>query len=541
MNSPHTEGVSPAQIDAELSRVLGSPEFENSERMKSFLSYLVTETVEGRAERLKGYNIGVDVFERGDDFDPVVNPIVRVEAGRLRRLLHNYYLGPGDNNPLKITVPKGAYVPAFERRSNGSSRSRSGIFSEEADARALAMPRGPSIAVLPFDNLSADAEQAVFGDGLTEEITTQLARFSTLFVVARHTSFQFRQRDADVRKIGSELGVHYVLKGSVRTAGNVIRVTAQLIDATSGMHVWAENYDRDLTVDNLIQLQDDIAQSVVASIAEPHGAISRYDLTRSRRTPAEDMDLYAFILRWFEYTRQYDADSHAALRAEMPRMLEKHPNNSMVWTVRGLLALDEDAFSYDRKGAEAPPLERALQYCNEAIRLDPANEKAYQYLITVRYLLGDSGAAFEAGRQALRLNPNDTDIVAEFGMIRCYFGDWDRGLEFLQKSIALNPLHSPLVYGTLCLERYRLGDDETALRYAEKCEMPGFFWSHFFRAISNAQLNRAEAAKAAVTALLEVSPDFASAAESELRKWLKEEPLIQRCLEGIEKAGLTLQ
>ncbi len=537
--SPHSDEVSPALITAALDRVLASSEFRNSDRMKNFLSYLVTETVAGRSERLKGYNIGVDVFERGEDFDPQLNPIVRVEAGRLRRMLHNYFLGPGDGDPLEITIPKGAYVPVFQPKSNGHGSSIEQSASEKAETEALAMPRGPSIAVLPFDNLSADPEQAIFSDGLSEEVTTQLSRFSTLFVVARHTSFQFRHKNVDVRQIGNELEVHYVLDGSVRTAGSSIRVTAQLIDATKGLHVWAENFDRELTVDDLIRLQEDIAQSVVASIAEPHGAISRYDLSKSRRKPTSDMDLYAFVLRWFEYTRRYDSESHGKLRREMPHILEKHPRNSLVWTVRGLLALDEEAFKYDRKPESTPALERALEYCNKAIRLDPGNEKAYQYLLSTRYLLGDVEAALEAGRQGLRLNPNDSDITAEYGALRCYSGDWDKGLGFLQKSIELNPLHSPMVYVPLCLERYRVADDEAALAYAEKCEMPGFFWSHCVRAMAYGQLNRAEQAKAAVTALLALRPDFPSAAESELRRWLKEEPVVGRCMEGLDKAGLV--
>ena len=538
MNSPQAEGVSPAQISAELSRVLASSEFENSARMKTFLSYLVTETVQGRSERLKGYNIGVDVFERGADFDPQINPIVRVEAGRLRRLLHNYYLGDGGNDPLRIKVPKGAYVPKFEHKPNNDGSKTQKSPDDNADVKTLSMPRGPSVAVLPFDNMSGDPQQTILSDGLSEEIITQLSRFSTLFVVARHTSFQYRNQDVDVRRIGHDLEVHYVLEGSVRTAVSSMRVTAQLIDATSGLHMWADNYDRDLTVSNIIELQDDIAKSVVATIAEPHGIIARYDLARAKRKPAADMDLYTFVLRWFEYIGKYDPRSHADLRADVMRMLEKHPNNSLVWTVRSLLALDEAAFQHNPRADASLPLDRALKYCNKAIDLDPSNAKAFQYLFVIRYLRDELPAAFDAGRRALRLNPNDADLVQEYGMLLCYSGDWDAGLAYVNKAIALNPYHSPIVYVPLCLERYRAGDDEAALEYAEKVEMPGLFWSYFFRVIANAQLQRNEATKTAVAALLEQYPDIAAGVDAELRKWLKEEPLIQRCLEGLQKAGL---
>ncbi len=541
-------GVPAAQIGDQLSRVLASEEFHNSKRMNSFLSYLVTETLNGRSAKLKGYNIGVDVFERGDDFDPQLNPIVRVEAGRLRRLLRNYYLGPGDADPVKITIPKGAYVPLFEIP--GASKDAAGSTEQRAaspvkakqiaeDRRALAMPRGPSVAVLPFDNMSADPQHAIFSDGLAEEITTRLARFSTLFVVARHTAFQFRGKEVDVRKIGHDLEVHYVLEGSVRAAGSALRVTAQLIDATSGLHVWAENYDRKFSADNLIELQDDIAQSVTAAIAEPHGVISRYDLSLAKRRQIDDLDLYTFVLRWFEYTRRFDSARRRQLRAETTQMLKKHPNNSLVWTVRGLLSLDEEALRDGERTADSG-LDQALEHLGKAIKIDPTNAKAYQYLIMTRYLLGDIEGALEAGRHAVRLNPNDSETLGEYGSFRCYSGDWGRGLDFVRKAVELNPLHSPMLHAPLCLDCYRRGDDVGALKHAENFGMSGVHWPKAFRAMIHGQLGRRADAATALAALVEQMPDYSAYAGDELRMYLKDEALVQRCLEGLAKAGLVL-
>ncbi len=471
---------------------------------------------------------------------------MRVEAGRLRRLLHNYYLGPGRNDPLIISVPKGAYVPSFAyARDERTERSATdnGPQKRASDTRAgtdaLTMPRGPSIVVLPFSNISTDPEQAVFSDGLSEEITTQLARFSTLFVVARHTAFQYKDKNIDLRDIGRDLEVHYVLEGSVRASDTVIRITAQLIDATTGLHVWAENYDRELTAQNLISLQDDIAQAVVAAIAEPHGVISRYDLARARRRQCEDMDLYTYILRWYEYARRYDAERRATLQRETQRMLQRHPKNSLVWTVRGLLALDDEALTYDEQN-DGSGLNDALAYLGKAIQLDPSNAKAYQYLIMTRFMLDDLDGAFDAGRQAMRLNPNDSDLIGEYGTFRCFGGDWERGLEFVNKAIALNPRHSPVLFGPMCLDHYRRGEYEAALKYAERYDLPGLSWSHALRAMTLGQLGRTDAAAAAVADLVNMSPGFPALAGQSFRRFLKEEPLVERCLEGLRKAGLDL-
>ena len=278
---------------------------------------------------------------------------------------------------------------------------------------------------------------------------------------------------------------------------------------------------------------------MVAAIAEPHGVISRYDLSRARRRQFDDMDLYTYVLRWYEYARRYDAERREALKRETQHMLQRHPHNSLVWTVRGLLALDDEALNFDVE-QDGSGLDDALTYLGKAIQLDPSNAKAYQYLIMTRFMLDDVDGAFEAGRQAMRLNPNDSDLIGEYGTFRCFGGDWERGLEFVNKAIALNPRHSPTLFGPMCLDHYRRGEDEAALKFAERYDLPGLSWTHALRAMTLGQLGRTEAAAAAVADLVNMSPGFPALARQSFRRFLKEEPLVERCLEGLQKAGLDL-
>ena len=304
-------------VREELHRILKSDQFLQSRRRQRFLEYIVNETLAGRGDRLKGYNIAREVFDRPEEFDPNTDPIVRMEAARLRDRLREYYEGDGRNNPIRIELPKGTYTPQIEfRQAIGTTppdRDRvpdkgalvikdelpspphpwwkrwqiaapivasiillfaAGMWFGTRDwrpePRKLAeagqnLADVPAVAVLPFINLSGDSKQDYFSDGITEDILTALSRARDLHVLARNTTFQYKGKAVDVAKLGRELGVRYVLEGSVRRADDRLRVTAQLIDAKTGTHIWADRYDREMA--DVFLVQDEIVNQIVAKIA----------------------------------------------------------------------------------------------------------------------------------------------------------------------------------------------------------------------------------------------------------------------------------
>ena len=240
--------------------------------MQQFLEYIVNETLAGRGDRLKGYNIAVEVFDRPETFDPVVDPLVRIEAARLREKLREYYDTDGQADPVRIELPKGTYTPqiAFQQPAAPDTR-RDGAVAIQSPRKlptgllaagaillvllagfgawrwfnpATPLSEKASIAVLPFENIGSDPKWDRFADGITEDIVTDLSHSKDLFVVARNSTEVYRDKPADVRSIGRDLGVRYVLEGSIQPSGDQVRVTAQLIDARTGSHVWSERYDR---------------------------------------------------------------------------------------------------------------------------------------------------------------------------------------------------------------------------------------------------------------------------------------------------------
>ena len=275
-------GVSADGVRGQLTRILGSPTFAHAPMLRRLLQHLVEQSL-GGAQELKEYAVGVDVFDRGPEFDPRTDTIVRVQARRLRAKLDEYYRGDGATDPVLITLPKGRYL--VECRPMSASAERPAGSTPAPEER-------PSIVVLPFVNLNADSETEFLTDGLTEELIGTLGSVAELKVVARTSAFHFKGRTDDIRKIGQELGVRTALEGSVRLHRQRMRVMAQLIDLASGLHLWSETFDR--TLGEVFDLQEEIARAIVDAL--------RVRLTPDQRTslrpaPPQDFDAYDLYLK----------------------------------------------------------------------------------------------------------------------------------------------------------------------------------------------------------------------------------------------------
>ena len=327
-------------IRHQLDRILHSGPFHQSQRRQRFLEYLVNETLAGRGERLKGYNVGLEVFDRPETFDPVVDPIVRIEAARLREKLREYYGTDGQGDPIRIDLPKGTYTPHIEFRQAPTlnalpdrpdattpdgrldlvashARSRKaplGFLAASIVAVLLVLLAGfsawkwwtpfsplsekASIAVMPFENIGNESKWDRFADGVTEDIVTDLSHSKDLFVVARNSTEVYRDKPVDVRTVGRDLGVRYVLEGSIQPINDQIRVTAQLIDTRTGGHVWSNRYDRPAT--DLFKVQSDVTGKIAATLTGYEGAVAEAERSLIRRKPPSDLTAYETYLLGME-------------------------------------------------------------------------------------------------------------------------------------------------------------------------------------------------------------------------------------------------
>src|SRR5215470_7740325 len=274
------------QVRQQLTCILASSIFAHSHRQSRFLRYIVQATLTGDADRLNQRIIGIEVFDRPDSFDPVVDSLVRVEAGRLRSKLREYYDESGKYDRVLIELPKGSYaVRIGHMPAHAGGRCKAHVNADRPDNIAVAgiprRPQGsPTIAVLPFHSISSDREQQSFADGITDDLITDLARISGLFVISRQSVSAYKGSVARTQRISEELGVGFILEGSIRQAGNRVRINVQLIDGSSGKHIWAKRYDRNMG--DVFDLQDDVNRRVVQALRLRLSSIGRASFEQER-------------------------------------------------------------------------------------------------------------------------------------------------------------------------------------------------------------------------------------------------------------------
>jgi adenylate cyclase len=565
-----------AEVRAQMRRILADRTWQASPARRELLRFVVEETLAGRADRLKGFAIALAVFGRSDDFDPQSDPVVRVEARRLRRDLDGYYVTAGKRDPVVISIPKGGYVPHFEWRQvdaapdappPGDARPRryrlalaalagallgvfgwlgAGLLDSELWSRSggsegalTELPRGPRIAVLPFVNLSGDPEQAYFAEGVTDQIVTDLARFKALFVLSTQSTAKYQERSADPQQLKRELGIDYLLTGSVRHDQGQIRLSTRLVDAGSGEIVWSDSYSDELTPSNVFEIQDDVSKQVSAVVAGNYGVIAEAGQTEAQTRPPTSLAAYDCVLRYYSYQRSFDRQEHARVRACLERAVELDPDYADAWAVLANVYAQEYRFGYNPRPELYDPRERSLAAAKRAAEIEPRNPTAQLMLANALFDRHDVVGFRAAGERAIALNPNDPEPIAHFGLRLVYMGEWQRGLALVTKAIALNPEFPEWYRDPLIFYYYQTGDYERALVESQKQKVRRP-WRFLFSAMILGQLGRRDEAQPAIEAALELKPDVRERLWDMARIWNVPDPHIEHMADGLRKAGLAI-
>ena len=401
----------------------------------------------------------------------------------------------------------------------------------------LAMPQGPVIVVLPFENVGGDPEQDYFSDGLTEDLITGLSRFRDLMVIGRNTSFQYKGSGVDARQVADEIGARYVTEGSVRRAGETIRVTAQLIDASDGTELWTERFDRELTAANLFELQDEITAQIVGAVAGSYGAISRDLLQETRPVGTENLEAYDCVLRAYAYEQLLTPEAHLVTRDCLERAVVLDPDYADAWSKLAFLYADEFAFNYN---ARPDPLDRALKAAQKGVELDPSSQTTHWHLARTHFWRNEVDEAIIEAERALALNPNNAFVLAAAGVYMAPTGPeaLTRGVALAEKAMRIDPNPAGWYHAANILAHYHARDYEAARQAALKMNIPGFYYTHMYRLAIYGQLGRADDAAASRAKLLALYPSFAEYAQYELDKYNVFPELSAHFMDGWQKGGL---
>lgn len=503
--------------------------------MRDFLTFVVEEALAGRADQLKGYTIATKVFGRSSDFDAAQDPIVRIQAGRLRRALERYYLVAGGHDPIRIDIPKGRYVPFFVKQSVEASDTPASISG--SDILIAPSPSGPTVAVLPLTNLTADPDQLFFTFGLAEELVTELGRFQEIIVIPCQQAARDAGSPRDLKKLGAAMGARFLLGGTLRKDAKTAKVTMQLTDANTGRQVWAGAYRHELDANSLIATQEEIARSVVAAIGSEYGIIARRLSAESRKKRPADLDTYEAMLRYYYYQIVPSPEASKQCFLALQRAVEREPEYGPAWSA--LATLYSHMYLFDVPGFDNP-LKVAMRYAQKGVVLEPGSQLG-RLILAYACLLGDETECFrQEVETALALNPNSCYGVGAAGFMYTMSGDFERGRPLLDTAIRMNPCHPQWFHHANCVYHYHRREYDDAFLEIQKSTATDSFWIRVMKAAVLGQLGRPSEAAAQIEELMKIKPDFPPRARELLRRTLKVDSLIEEFVDGLRKAGLEV-
>ncbi|MEJ2672929.1 MAG: hypothetical protein P8168_12170 [Deltaproteobacteria bacterium] len=523
--------VTPSEVDIrlQLEKILDSPQLVNSANLRNFLKFIVEKTLAGEAAEIKGYTVATQVLGRKPDFDPALDPIVRILAGRLRRALERYYTTQGRQDTIRIDIPKGAYVPVFQEVLG------SGL-PGPADP-LLALSSGPAVAVMPLLNLTGDRKQEFFADGLAEELTSELARYQELRVIAYQSTLRWKGKEHDLREVGRDLGVRFLVAGSVRKAARSAKISIAMIDTLNGLQLWGEQYCRELKANSLIALQEEIARQVAGRIGSLYGIIPQTLSRESRMKPPESLETYEAFLRFYHHVTVMTPQTFAEALEVLEQAVHREPDSGFAWSL--LAFLYGQSYSLQLATLESP-LERALAAAQKGAVLEPENQLARAALAHMYFFCNERKLFLAEVETALALNPNAPAPIGFLGWLLALYGEWERGLAVMKKGMELNPhfpgwFHMAPYFHLYLEERF-----EEAYQIARAFQMPQLFWDPLLRAAALGPLGKETEAAQVVWELLQLRPDFSIQGRFLISCYVKFGSLLEALLEGLRLAGLQI-
>ena len=506
-------------VIGQLERILSSEDFDASPRSRAFLSFIVEETLVGRQDHLTQSVIATRVFGRRENFDPTVDPIVRIQAGRLRRSLERYYLLSGSDDSVRIELPRGTYVPGARWGDKTPARS--------AVAVASGGPRDPdgwpSVVVSLFENDAPELQSAA--SRLKEELCVEMGRYGDVRVV--------RRRDLDA--LGLRHG-DFSLSGHVSRGADGLRVRARLLDSHTASQVWAEEYTAPASAAG--GFWEESARRIAARVASEQGVVARQLWAEERLHPVFEPSPYGGVLRSYRFFFNRDLQEFRPACVALERIVRERPECGLAFVQ--LARLYRANYSFELAPNAPGTIDEAIALAQTAARLDPDSQRAHVALGCALLVKGELSAGRAEAETAYELNPDSFVYLDWIGWMLALLGDWERGVYLIRRSMERNPNHIPVTSHALWANHLRLGEFEEAYQTALLYRDPAFFWRSLMRACCLGHLGRLAEAKLEVAELLQRKPDFRSRGRALIGRHIKFPELFERIVAGLEKAGLAL-
>lgn len=576
----------PEDIRTQLAHMMESASFRASPRRRAMLQFIIDETLSGRSNRLKGVTLAQNVFGRDETFDQQSDPVVRLEARRLRSDLDSYYVDAGADDPIRVTIPKGSYVPHFAWQNqdtstwSGDPNSRNAppslvdrtappsaakkgkiarpvpraltatvvavvgllaigaaVFIMRSPEPEAAMTRTPAIIVLPFEAFGDNEDIGLIASSVTEELIANLMLFQDFRVYSMAASFH-QAANRDPEKLRQDLGVSYVVTGLMQSENKTVTLRARLVDAATGEVLWSGSYDEPLTPGDLLHAQHDLAVAISTELGEPYGAVNEAIGQRMVADGAPSMPSYACILRAYEYRRAFEDALFWPAMACLEEAVVRDPAYSDAWAMLGWLHLDAVRQDIVPEIERPARMAAAFDAASHAVDLAPGSPRALAALSVVTFYRGDYDTSADLQREVLALNPHDPDALAQLGWRLAVRGN-PEGLDYLHQAIARSANPPGWYSHLIAVYAYMDGDYERALAATEKSAADGSPMGMSFAAMTHAKLGDMNAAHEALVAMVRAWPLLGHDPAAAYRMHHASDEIVDALVEGLRAAGWT--
>jgi adenylate cyclase len=527
----------PQQIQTQTERILKSPAFTRSNRSRKLLGYIVEQALEGNAKRLKQYAIATEALGRSPDFDPDIDPIVRLEASKLRRALEDYYLRDGAQDRVRISIPKGSYAPAFEFAENVEATSTSPP-SVQIESLALNSTSGVQrLLLVPLhDHVSSTASKEL-SEGLFEQLTVELARYRDISLLTQPVSEQPLDSGGDPVAAGIKARARFVVSGSVRQNGEQFRVTARLHDVNGGSIIWVDCIDLGPGLSAGLQAEDDIARRVAGAIADYYGVISYTLGLQSVYSIDTPWSIQRAIQRHRYLARTLAEPVYRVARADLEFGTTRAAYHPMIWAALAHTVFYGNVLGFAKDENWTMLVHRLAQ---RSFELD--HKCAFGHVVMALHGLyhREFDDVLNTCKRILQDNPHAPSTKLSAGFFLSLAGQWEKGVSMLNSALS-DLLYPPgWAYRITFLDHYRRKNYIEALHEIDKYHAAENFTPPLLRAAALAQLGRKKEAEMSLAEVTRISPRFLEIAPKYFRYLTAFDDILDHLMSGLSKAGLKL-
>jgi len=505
-----------AAVRAQVEQMTASTVFRNSPQLATFLWFIVEAQLRGKGERLKGYTIGVEVLRRNTNFDPQVDPIVRVEATRLRRALERYYAGPGAGDAIMISLPRGGYVPRIGWRSahDGAEASPTAEPAAPPQPRLQSGNGMPTLRVAPFVVLGTPQMRAVSIEAIGSKLAEAFALFDIINILAAAPPVARTAPGGGPQPFARS---DYRLDGVIEYRGDTVDLRFRLIDESDATVIWSRSFEGLSCTEDCERTEQEIILQLATTIVQPFGVISAND--RAKRISTGKLDVrYCCLLEAGDALRTYDPAAHARVREGLEHLVTVDPNFAAGYTTLGIFYSREYHTGFGARPGDSPPLDRALKAVRRGIELRPQNARGYHILFNILFFLGENDGGIQTAEKATGLNRYDLLIPADFGGRLICAGRIERGMEILRKAVAAASILPGWYHFYLFLAHYVRGNWPDARYQAAQITSDSYVYGQLAKAIVAHRDGDTAETERAVKAIVSAQPSWREDPRREIGK-----------------------